>query len=265
MKSVIICADDFAQSSAIDEAIIQLIQKNRLTATSCMVLSPRWFESAQRLTADIRQKADIGLHLDFTHFGDAHRHTALIARSLFRNLPPKAIKHCIEVQLNRFEKALGTAPDYVDGHQHVHQLPQIREALLDVLTTRYSQQLPWIRIARPPVNDGLKAKVISSLGASALEKAAKRMDFRCSGDLLGVYDFSGTSVDYKNALNFWLSNVDSTLGTPVLMCHPATAKMEGELSDPIYFARLIEYSVLDSDAMDGLLQKIKLSRSPQDC
>ncbi|MEQ1767208.1 MAG: ChbG/HpnK family deacetylase, partial [Methylotenera sp.] len=35
MKSVIICADDFAQSSAIDEAIIQLIQKNRLTATSC--------------------------------------------------------------------------------------------------------------------------------------------------------------------------------------------------------------------------------------
>ncbi|MDP3303450.1 MAG: ChbG/HpnK family deacetylase, partial [Methylotenera sp.] len=46
MKSLIVCADDYAQSPAIDAGIIQLIQQNRISAASCMVLSPRWAEAA---------------------------------------------------------------------------------------------------------------------------------------------------------------------------------------------------------------------------
>lgn len=262
MKSVIICADDFAQSPAIDQAIIQLIQKHRLSATSCMVLSPRWSEAAQMLSDDIRQKADIGLHLDFTHFGKAYTHSALIVRSLLRSLPAKAIKQCIHEQLDYFEKALGTAPDYVDGHQHVHQLPQVREALLEVLTARYPQQLPWLRIAQPPANAGLKAKIIKCLGATALEKSAKRMGFRCSGELLGVYDFTGSSKDYRNLLNIWLSCLENTQSTPVLMCHPAIWQAESALTDSIYAARLNEFSVLNSEDMDDLWKKIRLARKP---
>ena len=87
MKSLIICADDFALSPAIDEGIIQLIQQNRLSAASCMVLSPRWTEAAKLIELEIRSKADIGLHLDFTEFGNAYAHPVLIARSLLRSLP----------------------------------------------------------------------------------------------------------------------------------------------------------------------------------
>src|SRR3990167_2260515 len=92
MKSLIVCADDYAQSPAIDAGIIQLIQQNRLSAASCMVLSPRWAEAAKSLTQEIRNKADIGLHLDFTQFGDAYAHPVLIARSLLRSLPAQAIR-----------------------------------------------------------------------------------------------------------------------------------------------------------------------------
>lgn len=262
MKSLIVCADDYAQSPAIDAGIIQLIQQNRISAASCMVLSPRWAEAAKSLTLEIRNKADIGLHLDFTQFGDAYAHPALIARSLLRNLPAQAIRLSIHAQLDRFEDALGTAPDYVDGHQHVHQLPQIRDALLDILKQRYSKQLPWIRIAKPPASNGFKGKMIKLLGANALEHKAKTMGFYCSGDLLGVYSFTGDSKDYEKLLGTWISAADSSTDTPALMCHPAIESLGSEINDPIYSARLNEFLVLNSNNFYSLLQTIKLTRKP---
>jgi len=262
MKSLIVCADDYAQSPAIDAGIIQLIQQNRLSAASCMVLSPRWAEAAKSLTLEIRSKADIGLHLDFTQFGDAYAHPVLIARSLLRSLPTKGIRLSIHAQLDQFEEALGTAPDYVDGHQHVHQLPQIRDALLAILKQRYGKQLPWIRIAKPPASDGFKSKIIKLLGANALERKAKTMGFNCSGDLLGVYNFAGDSKVYEKLLATWISAADNSLDTPALMCHPAINKSGSEINDPIYAARLNEFLVLNSHNFYSLLQTVKLKRKP---
>ncbi|NOU40671.1 MAG: ChbG/HpnK family deacetylase [Methylotenera sp.] len=262
MTSLIICADDYAQSPAIDAGIIQLIQQNRLSATSCMVLSPRWAEAAKSLTPEIRSKADIGLHLDFTQFGDAYAHPVLIIRSLLRSLSIQAIRLSIHAQLDQFENALGTAPDYVDGHQHVHQLPQIRDALLDILKQRYSKKLPWIRIAKPPAGDGFKGKIIKHLGANVLEHKAKAMGFDCSGALLGVYGFTGESKDYEKLLSTWISAANNSLGTPALMCHPAIDKLGSEINDPIYVARLNEFLVLNSNNFYSLLQTVKLTRKP---
>lgn len=262
MNALIICADDYAQSPAIDAGIIHLIQQNKLSATSCMVLSPRWPEAARLLTPEIRQKADIGLHLDFTHFGDAYGHSTLIMRSLLRNLSIEAISRSIQVQLGRFEDALGTAPDYVDGHQHVHQLPQIRDALLAILKQRYQQNLPWIRIATPPAADGIKGKIIKLLGAEALARKAKKLGFKTSGELLGVYDFSGNSSDYEKKLSKWISACGNGLHTPVLMCHPAIEMAASGIGDPIYTARLVEFSVLSSERFDDCLKNIRLVRKP---
>ncbi|MDO9051035.1 MAG: ChbG/HpnK family deacetylase [Methylotenera sp.] len=262
MKSLIVCADDYAQSPAIDAGIIQLIQQNRISAASCMVLSPRWAEAAKSLTPEIRSKADIGLHLDFTQFGNTYAHPVLIARSLLRSLPTKAIRLNIHAQLDRFEDALGTAPDYMDGHQHVHQLPQIRDALLDILKQRYSNKLPWIRIAKPPANNGFKGKIIKLLGANTLERKAKTMGFNCSGNLLGVYNFAGDSKDYEKLLATWISAADSSIDTPALMCHPAIEKPESEMNDPIYAARMNEFLALNSNNFYSLLQTVKLTRKP---
>ena len=77
--NLIICADDFAQSEAIDNGIIKLIEINRLSAVSCMTLSPRWHKAAKKLTPNIRKKASIGLHLDFTHFGNSISHQKILS------------------------------------------------------------------------------------------------------------------------------------------------------------------------------------------
>lgn len=259
---LILCADDYAQSAGIDEAIIQLIKQKRLSAASCMTLSPRWHEAAKRITPGIRKQAAIGLHLDFTHFGNAYSHPKLIGLSYTRLLSKSDITRQINQQLDLFENALGTAPDYVDGHQHVHQLPQIHDALIDILVKRYKGKLPWLRIAKPPVNEGIKGWVIRTLGANALQNKAQQAGFDYSDCLLGVYGFHGDRESYKYRLGAWLKDkANKGDKAAVLMCHPSAASTE---QDVIYQARLAEFEVLNTAFFDGLLKahQVELVKTP---
>jgi len=260
---LILCADDYAQSAGIDEAIIQLIEKKRLSAASCMTLSPRWKKAAKRITPSIKKQAAIGLHLDFTHFGNAYAHTELIALSYARLLSKNDITERINQQLDLFEAALGMPPDYVDGHQHVHQLPQIREALISILLKRYQGRLPWLRIAKPPANEGLKGWIIRALGAQALQKQAHNAGFDYSDCLLGVYGFHGNRESYQNKLASWLHDAtqNNSSKAAVLMCHPSAKSSD---QDAIYKARLAEFEVFSTEFLDALLktQGIELTKTP---
>jgi len=264
MKPIIISADDFAQSAGIDAAIIALIELGRLSATSCMTLSPRWNDAAKLITDHIRQKADIGLHLDFTQYAKIIKHPlpVMIARTLAHSLSARKIRHAINIQLDYFEDALNSGPDYVDGHQHVHQLPQIRELLLDILYSRYRDKLPWLRIANPPVDDGFKAVVIKQLGARQLDSQARKIGFRCSHQLLGVYAFDGTADDYQNHLDDWFAIAQRSDGVSTLMCHPALRTTLDQVGkghyDAIHEARINEYNVFSSGQFDQLLEKHQL-------
>jgi predicted glycoside hydrolase/deacetylase ChbG (UPF0249 family) len=267
MTPLIISADDYAQSVAIDRGIRSLVEKSRISAFSCLVLSPRWPEAARSVTADIRDKADVGLHLDFTQYPQVTRTRLplLILKSLVRGLPRRAIRASIITQLNHFEDALGTAPDYIDGHQHVHQLPQIRDELVDVMLQRYPHRLPWLRIANSPVSEGLKGLIIGALGSSALARSARRHGIRHTRYLLGVYGFDGNASAYGERLAGWLSKshtLTSQGSAPscALMCHPAVEyePSTDQLLDPIYAARLNEYRILSNEALPGLMAKYQV-------
>ncbi len=266
MASLIISADDYAQSETIDNGILALIKQRRVTAASCLTLSPRWAVAASRLDKEIQARADIGLHLDFTQYPQHMQHplSKLIMRAVTRNLPTKLVYQSIRMQLDRFEDALGTAPDYIDGHQHVHQFPQIREALLEVVCQRYPSKLPWIRIAKPPLSDGIKGMIIRALGANALAAKATHEQLRHNQLLLGVYAFDGDVDGYFASLDRWLK-LSSRESVNVLMCHPAmidateTCASMGEEAimkeDAIYTARLREYQILSSNKFLSLLAK----------
>ena len=49
----------------------------------------------------------------------------------------------IATQLKAFVTAFGRAPDFVDGHQHVHLFPQVREPLLEMVKEVAPQA--WVR------------------------------------------------------------------------------------------------------------------------
>jgi predicted glycoside hydrolase/deacetylase ChbG (UPF0249 family) len=171
-----------------------------------------------------------------------------------------ALRAEINAQLDRFEQALGRAPAHVDGHQHVHQFPVIREMLVEVLIQRYRDRLPWLRRThRPPRAGGIgKAWLIERLGCARLGRLAHEQGFAQNRNLLGVYDFAGSAADYLARLAAWLQAVQPG---DLLMCHPAMAAGAGA-DDAILPARLREYEVLAGAAFGELLARKGLRVAP---
>ncbi|RZI79858.1 MAG: ChbG/HpnK family deacetylase [Rubrivivax sp.] len=250
MKPLIVAADDYAMSAAIDEGILDLVMAGRVTATSCLTLSPRWPQAAAQLDADVRACCHLGLHLDLTEFAAPRQPLGgLILKACARGLDEPALRQTIAEQLDRFEAALGQAPDYVDGHQHVHQLPQVRQCLVAELCRRYPAGVrPWVRISDAGPAQGWKGRLIAALGSAPLRALARREGLRTTDRLLGVYDFEGDADRYLARLSRWLPNAR---GVSALMCHPA-ARLDP--ADPLGPARFAEYQALKGPGFAQLLQ-----------
>jgi len=243
MKRLIVAADDFAQNAAVDDGILSLIAAGHITATSCLVASPRWPEAARRLERDIRAKADIGVHLDLTEFvRPAGGHLGLVLACYAGLLSLQKLRVLIDEQLQRFEDAVGTVPDYVDGHRHVHQLPRIRDSLLAALLARYGARLPWVRVSRATgMGVGVKAHIVSSLGGRELAGRCRAFGVACNTRLLGFYNFAHEQADHHQRLSRWLAQAQTG---DVLMCHPAS---RAQADDPIGSARHAEFRALEGN------------------
>lgn len=255
MNPLIVTADDYALSAAIDEGILALVHAGRVSATSCLVLSPRWPEAARQLTPELQKRCQVGLHLDLTQFAARPEPVGrLILKACARGLSKAALRESIRVQLDRFEAALGHAPHYVDGHQHVHQLPQVRGCLVEVLAQRYPAggARPWLRISDARVAQGWKGRLIAALGSASLRRLARQQGFVTTDRLLGVYDFDGDAERFLARLGQWLPHVR---GVTALMCHPAARLDE---SDPLGAARWAEYQALKGADFAALLQRQQL-------
>ena len=160
-------------------------------------------------------------------------------RGVFGDLPAAGLRAEIAAQLDRFEDHLGRNPDFIDGHQHVHQFLQVRDALFDVLVKRYPYRRPWLRSTRAAAW-AFKPRLLERLGARALLADADLLDFPHNGRLLGVYDFRGGPVRYAALMADWLN---AARHGDLLMCHPSTQAISG---DEISQARLDEYELLSS-------------------
>ncbi len=248
----VLCADDYAIDAGATDAIADLLARGRLTATSVLVDAPRWPAAAASLPPAGR--VDVGLHLNLTQAFPGGRHDTwllreLILRSAVGAVPRHAVRDAIEGQLDAFEDGLGRRPDYVDGHQHVHQFAGVRQELLAALQRRYPTDPPWLRSTRPPpgIRDR-KARFIARLGDAPLRRLAAAGRLRMSTGLVGVYDFAPAAEGYWRNLARWIAAGEDG---NVLMCHPSRVAEPG---DPIAAARVMEYAILASDRFAQLLQ-----------
>jgi hypothetical protein len=231
-----------------------------------MVGGPAWREGTSALRRLAAAGIDIGLHLDLTEHplrpSSRRGLRELITSSWLRQLDAGALRAEIRAQLDAFEQALGRGPDFVDGHQHVHQLPVVRRELLAELGQRYATLQVWLRStrrSRSGADASLtgKAAVIELLGARGLAALARRQGRVQNRHLLGVYDFSGGAGRYRGLLAGWLA---SAVDGDLLMCHPSRG-VDG--ADPIGAARLAEFKVLgNGDGFDELLRAAGLGLAP---
>lgn len=212
---------------------------------------------------------ETGLHLNLTEpFGENQFHLPLkklIVLSGLRLLDVKQLRQSIEQQLDRFESGLGRPPDFIDGHQHVHQLPVVRQQLIAACNRRYPDSKPWLRATSPlsgcrafatPFTETIKTRFIALLGAKSLNRLATQHNYRHSLHLAGVYGFHLSDEAYLKRLRTWLP---CCIDGDVLMCHPS---LPWSSNDPIQAARETEYRVLGSQAFQELLETCGLSIGP---
>lgn len=244
-RSLCICADDFGLSAGVNTAVIDLVERGIVCATSGMVRRRAWLAGARALRRLDAGTFDAGLHLDLTRpevsGGPEPALTGLVARTWTRTAFAPGLRADIRDQFSRFEDAMGRAPAFVDGHRHVHQLPMVRELLVEEIVRRYGASPPWLRHTAPGPGRGaerLKAGLIHALGAAGLSALAHRHGIPTSRRLLGVYDFEGDMQDHQQRLTAWIAASETG---DVLMCHPSAGLTPG---DPIGPARLREYAVL---------------------
>ena len=262
-RDIVLCADDFGMASDIDEGILALIERGRISATGCMVGGPAFATDAARLRAHV-DRIDVGLHLCLSDLpvlghvpslgvpdGTPAELGSVLRRALMGKLDYDEIKAEIARQVDRFHAVFGRRPAFVDGHQHVHVFPVVRRALFTLFDdgTLHPGET-WIRNCADRPLDILKRGVsapktlfIAALSAG-IARAARDRGIATNSGFRGITDFSGNPPFADLVPKFLADAPDGTL----MMCHPASPDVAALADDPIAAARRREYAYLSGNA-----------------
>jgi predicted glycoside hydrolase/deacetylase ChbG (UPF0249 family) len=270
LRPIWLCADDYGISPAVSKAIRDLVERGRLNATSVMVAAP----SLDRTEADALktlnaggQRVAIGLHVTLTGkfrpMSTDYRPTRggvfleipeTMARAQLRLLDRNRLAAEIAAQLKAFIGQFGQTPDFVDGHQHAHLLPQVREALLGVVKDLAPQA--WVRqcgsvpTRSRPIGD-YKTRILDGLSGKFRALAAAR-GIRTNPAFAGAYDFaSEQNADFGRLFPGFLQDLPAQ---SVVMCHPGFVDAELQRLDPLTTQREREFAYLAGDAFPGVLR-----------
>ncbi|HEX9464831.1 MAG TPA: ChbG/HpnK family deacetylase [Alphaproteobacteria bacterium] len=269
---LILCADDYAIAPGVSHGILRLILAGRLTATNCLTVSRFWPEHAAWLKPHT-DKADIGLHLALTMLrplgamprtcpdGRLPQIRDLTIAAWLGRLELGEIAAELGRQLDAFEAEFGRPPAFLDGHQHVHQLPGIRDVVLDLWKRRLSGSGTWLRRTDEPMSTVLerrversKAAIISLLGRG-LGRMARARDIPTNDSFAGVQDFSGR-VPYAKLFERFLLGAG---GRHLVMCHPGYVDQDLRAVDDVTDAREEELAFFESAAFPEMVARHGLS------
>lgn len=265
-RRIIVCADDYGLSPGINRAILELIARGRINATSVMTVGPAFDRSA---TTALRDAADtggcqVGLHVTLTapfrpltmHFRHLQSDTflplsRLLGASLLRRLDREMLRAEIAAQLAAFQQMFGRPPDYVDGHQHVQSFPQVRDAFLEAVAG--AAPAAWIRQCGRSTGANrssadLKSATLDMLSAGLRKRAAKGgVSFNPA--FAGAYDFT-REPDFAELFGKFLDGLPEG---GLVMCHPGFVDEVLVALDPLTRQREREFEFLASDALPELL------------
>ena len=264
-RRIILCADDYGISPAVSGAIRDLLARRRINATSVMMAAPSMDAAEAAALTAAANGAAIGLHLTLTApFEPLSRAYAPLRRGSFLSLPamlrrahlrllkPERIANEIARQFAAFTVAFGRPPDFVDGHQHVHLLPQVREALLggvkDAAPGAWLRQCGRIALPAHQRIADRKALLLDGLSRRFC-RLAREAGVPTNPAFAGTYAFH-SCADYRAVFAKFL---DGMPDGGVIMCHPGVVDAELARLDPLTDAREREYAFFLDDAFLRLL------------
>lgn len=265
LRRIWLCADDYGMAPGVNDAIRQLIARRRINATSVMTaaahLDPD--QTSALLDANAEGQALIGLHVTLTApFKPLSRDFAPLRNGAFlaqpdmmklamlRRLDVERLTIEIASQVEAFVERFGRLPAYLDGHQHVQLLPQVRDAFLKVA----AETVPgaWVRqCGRPrgarPLHDR-KGLIIDILNVGFRNKAA-RLSVATNPAFAGAYDFNA-KADFEKLFPRFLKGLPDG---GLIMCHPGFVDAELQSLDSLTTLREREFAYLNSDVFPAAL------------
>lgn len=237
-RRIVLCADDYGYSPGVSRGILELLQQERLSATSCMVVFPEFADDGPLLKPFL-DRADVGLHFTLT----TDRPLKSVALEAHLRPPPvSTILVALEYQLEIFETVIGRPPVYIDGHQHVHVLPVIREAVVNVA----GRIGAYVRDTREPIGPAMLRRpaplesIYLARASRALSKLARDQRVATNRGFRGVRTFRETGP-FRTLFRRMIKDVRNA---SIIMCHPGHAdSLLGE-RDPVQNAREDELAYL---------------------
>ncbi len=206
-RRIWLCADDYGLAPGVNAAIRELILNGRLNATSVMMAAPHCgpdeVAALDSLNSD-RPRAALGLHVTLTGplrpmsagFAPLHDGAFLPVNDMLKQASARRLKleplvAEIATQLRAFMDTFGRPPDFIDGHQHVHLFPQVRDAFLKVVAE--TAPAAWVRqCGRARLHRRLhdpKGLLLDVLSL-AFRRQAKRLGIAINPAFAGAYILS---------------------------------------------------------------------------
>ncbi|MGN6570357.1 MAG: ChbG/HpnK family deacetylase [Pseudolabrys sp.] len=260
-RRIWLCADDYGMAPGVNRGIRQLIANGRLNATSVMTAA-HWLGhgEADALAAlnTQRPRAALGLHVTLTgpfrplsagfsptRDGAFLPHMEMMRLGVLRRLAREPLVTEIATQLRAFVEAFGRPPDFLDGHQHVHLLPVVRDAFLKVAGEGAPNA--WVRqCMRPakarPLHDP-KSLVLDLLSVRFRTRAA-RLGIATNPAFSGAYAFT-PKADFAALFPRFLNGMPDG---GLIMCHPGFVDAQLQSVDSLTDLRERELAYFDSEA-----------------
>lgn len=260
-RRIRLIADDYGLAPGVSAGILDLLDRGRLTGTSCMTGFPEWPDAAA-LIKPLCGRAAVGLHLTLTDQPAVTGRSSLapegrlpplrsLALPVLRGRVDERDVHAeLDAQYDRFIEALSRRPAFIDGHQHVHFLPVVRTWL----RARFSEatEKPVLRGA-PALSSAAVAPKVAAIAAVAagFNRSMARAGFTIFEPLAGIYDWRQPER-FAPVLQ---AAVEALPERGLFMCHPGHVDDTLRGRDPMQRVREVEFGVLASDAFGESLAR----------
>ena len=236
-------ADDLGLAKGVDSAIIDLAQSEQLQGASLLVNGPNAAD-AVRAWRDLADPPPLSLHLCLTEghglpncpdlptgFG------SLLLASILpwqrRRIAPQ-LRTVLLQQISLYRQLTGLQGIRLDGHQHIHLVPLVLDAVLDLSR---SESITWVRTTREALPEGLSLRLwwrslqtgglikwmvlqlLSGLAIPRLRRAGLQTNRRFAGVL-----FSGSMFGAALRQCWITAHSPGTIprpSRPVVLIHPA--------------------------------------------
>jgi predicted glycoside hydrolase/deacetylase ChbG (UPF0249 family) len=265
---LVVTADDFGLSEAVDEGILTAFRQGVVTNTTLVVNFPNIETSVAHLRdAD---GLDVGIHLNLTSggpvlkakqvaslVGNAERFLGLVgffARIAIGGINWIEVEHECMAQIER-GLAMGCQFSSITSHQHVHMLPQLAR-ICAKLAKVYG--IPVVRLSRyhrVSIFSPIRSKALVLLSyAAAVQRILEHQGVLHNDYLLDI-----PPLRAETALSQLCNTLPQLSGALYeLVCHPGYVDTTLQCRDRYTVNRLVELEVLTAPEIQGIFQKNRI-------